>query len=312
MLGLRDDVYRDAACAQHVGQPSLVEEQSLDGKVGLGAARFREQRHDSLRPAPSISRGDMHDSHGDDPLTPERRVPPPTVPTSGSDHAAQLKPWTRLARKIREVGVRYTLALGMRVVIPAAVFRFARIAILQILPQDVSGPVVVDERIRWATPHDSARLEAFGHTPDVLQRRFTAGARVCTLAERGRLLAYVWFHAPDHDEEDLGVRFSLAPGEIRLFDAMVRADQRGRGLYPRLLEAATRDLAREGVHRTLIAIENANRNSLRAHQAAGAKGIAMVCGLRILGFTFVRHGHSFRAAWTGTTGYVRLLTSSIA
>ena len=206
----------------------------------------------------------------------------------------------------------YTLTLGMRVLIPVAVFRFMRMSILQILPHDLTAPVVADERIRWAVPQDSRRLEAFGHGPDVLQRRFAAGARVCILIERELVLAYVWFHGPHHDEEDLGVRFSLAPGEIWLFDAMVKADQRGRGLYPRLLEAATRDLGRDGVRRILIAIETANRNSLHAHLAAGAESIGIVCGLRILGFTFVRHGRSFRAAWTGTKGYVSLPTSSIA
>jgi GNAT superfamily N-acetyltransferase len=208
--------------------------------------------------------------------------------------------------------VLYTLTLGMRIVIPAVVFRMTRMAILEILPHDTSAPLGAGQSIRWAGSRDSRRLEAFGHKPEVLQRRFAAGARACILTEGETLLAYVWFHGPHHDEEDLGVRFFLAKGEIWLFDAMVRADQRGRGLYPTLLRAATRDLRREGVHRILIAIETANSNSLRAHQAAGARPIRAVSGLRLFGFTFVRHGCCFRAAWTGTAGYVGLPTSSFS
>lgn len=245
-------------------------------------------------------------------MTPKRQERPATASASCAGPLPALRPWARVARKIREVGVFYALTLGMRVLVPAAVFRVTRMAILQILREDVDAPAVADDRIRWATPRDCRRLEAFGHKPDDLAGRFAAGARVCIFTEQEMLLAYVWFHSPVHDEEDLGVRFSLSPGEIWLFDAMVDVDHRGRGLYPRLLKAASRDLGREGVRRILIAIETANGNSLRAHQAAGAESIGVVSGLRILGFTFVRYGRSFRIAWTGTKGCVRLLTSSIA
>jgi RimJ/RimL family protein N-acetyltransferase len=122
----------------------------------------------------------------------------------------------------------------------------------------------------------------------------------------------VWFHSPCHQEEDLGVRFDLGPGEIWLYDAMVKRGQRGRGLYPRMLQTAVRDLGRDGVRRILVAVEAANRNSIRAHEAAGAASTGRVTGLRILGWTFVRHGGNGKAKWTGRAGYVRLPTSSIA
>jgi len=312
VLGLRDDVHRDEAFSQHVGQPPFVEEQRLDGDVRVHGHPFREQSHYSLRTSPAIAGRDVHDLHHNDPVTQGREEPPVALPTSHTGPLPAPNPWTRLARKAREVGVLYTLMLGTRVLIPAAIFRVARMTILEILPHALTAPVVADERIRWATPQDVQQLAAFGHALDALQRRIAEGARACILTERTMLLAYVWFHGPYHDEEDLGVRFSLGPGEIWLFDAMVKVDQRGRGLYPQLLKTATRDLGREGVRRILIAIETANGNSLHAHQAAGAKAVTTVCGLRIFGFTFVWHGRRVRAAWTGSTGYVRLPTSSIA
>ncbi len=213
-------------------------------------------------------------------------------------------------RKVREVGVRYTLRLGMCTLIPAAIFRYTRMAILEILPGDVTAPLDPDKTIRWATSADLPMLEAFGHKAEGLERRFAAGARTCVAIEGQDLLAYVWFHGPSHDEEDLGVRFEIDPGETWLFDAMVRPDQRGRGLYRRLLRIAARDLGREGVRRVWIAIDTANHNSLRAHEAAGARSTQSVRGLRILGLTIVQAEHGFRAAWTGTKRYVRLRVSS--
>ena len=93
---------------------------------------------------------------------------------------------------------------------------------------------------------------------------------------------------------------------------MVEAEQRGRGIYPKLLRAAAADLRREGFRRILIAIEVANRNSLRAHQAGGAVPIATVAAVRILGVTIVRHGRGVQLGWTGRRGYVQVPTSHIA
>jgi hypothetical protein len=62
----------------------------------------------------------------------------------------------------------------------------------------------------------------------------------------------------------------------------------------------------------LIAVETANQHSVRAHEAAGAVSTGSISGIRILGWTFVRHGRKVKAEWTGRTGYVRVPTSSIA
>ena len=219
--------------------------------------------------------------------------------------------WRRLTRKIHEVGLRYTAMLVIRTLLPAPLFGFTRMVILELLPQ-TAVPGTADECIRWAGPADCRELSALGHPVEVLERRFVAEARACVLAEREGVLAYVWFHRPHHDEDDLGVRFTLTAGELWLFDAMVKTDQRGRGLYPRLLRGAACNLAQEGVRRILIAIETANRNSVRAHRAAGAKPVGIVWSFRVLGFTFVRDRYGLQAAWTGHGGHVALATSRIA
>jgi ribosomal protein S18 acetylase RimI-like enzyme len=218
----------------------------------------------------------------------------------------------RLVRKIREVGLRYTARLVMRGLIPAPLFRLTRMVILEIRPDRTAAPPVVEECIRWAHLEDVPDLTALGHAPEVLRRRLDSGARACVFTDVDGILGYVWFHGPSHDEEDLAVRFALGAGEIWLFDAMVKAEHRGRGIYPRLLRQATLDLGEDGIQRILIAIESANRNSRRAHEAAAAKVIGTVCSLRILGFTFVRYGRGPDVAWRGRMGYVGLRTSTLA
>jgi ribosomal protein S18 acetylase RimI-like enzyme len=220
-------------------------------------------------------------------------------------------PGSRLVRKVREVGLRYTIRLVIRMVVPAYVFRLTRMVILQLRPQTAT-PASAAEGIRWAGADDVAQLDAFGHTAEVVQERLDAGARSCVVLRDGALLAYVWFHGPTHDEEDLAVRFVLGPQELWLFDAMVHPEQRGQGIYPGLLRFAACDLAREGVRRIWIAIETSNRNSVRAHRSAGAEPVATVCSLRVAGFTFVSRRGRVRWAWTGRAGHVCVTTSDLA
>jgi GNAT superfamily N-acetyltransferase len=254
----------------------------------------------------------MDDFHAQHPLMPKGKRPraPESLSTTGA--LPRYGPWRRLARKVREVGIRYTAILVARALIPMSIFGFTRMVILEILTQGMTHPIDADEKVRWAGPMDIHDLEALGHRPEALEGRFAAGARSCILADDHTILAYVWFHGPYHDEEDLSVRFTLSGGELWLFDAMVRTDQRGRGIYPRLLRQAVRQLAREGVRRILISIESANRNSIRAHRIAGAEVIGTISSLRILGFTFIHHSRHIRVAWTGRAGYVRLPSSDIS
>jgi hypothetical protein len=183
--------------------------------------------------------------------------------------------------------------------------------VLELLPE-ITAPGVLDERIGWAVPTDCHALSTLGHPVDVLQQRLNAGARACVLTGPEGVLAYVWFNGPQHEEANLGVRFHLAKGEMWLFDAMVKADRRGQGLYPTLLRDAAHELARQGVERILIAIDTGNHNSIRAHRAVGARPLGTVWSARLLGFTLVGDPHGLTIAWTGRSGHLDLATSRLA
>lgn len=214
----------------------------------------------------------------------------------------------RLLRKAREVGPFYTFTLGARRLLPARALYMGRTILLEMRPHQEGTANEALERIRWAGRDDSELLTAFGHSRELVQRRLAAGDRACVLTERDRLLGYVWFHGVRHEDEALGVRFHLAPEEIWLFDAMIAADRRGHGLYRRLLRAAAADLWGRGVRRILIAVEASNRNSFRAHLAAGARPVCSIRALRICGLTCVYDGTAFWVKWTAATGWLQLST----
>jgi GNAT superfamily N-acetyltransferase len=202
----------------------------------------------------------------------------------------------RLLRKVREIGFRQIIEVIAWRIIPAPVFRLTSMVILELIP---SPDPPADRSPFWAAQFDTAALRAFGHTKETIARRFAAGAKACVMTEGTQALGYVWFGTRFHDEEDLGVRFVLSAGDSWLYDAMVAPERRGRGIYPRLLRSAAYDLRRDGTQRILIAIETANRNSIKSHQTSGARIVAKVTGLRLLGFTVARHSGGWLVGWAG-------------
>jgi GNAT superfamily N-acetyltransferase len=209
-------------------------------------------------------------------------------------------------RKARETGVFYALVTALRTLLPPRVCYAGRLVLLELRPGGATRPGQGRADVHWAAPPDAQQLTVFGHSLDVVQRRLAAGDSVCVLTTPARVLGYVWFHRRQHVEEYVGIRFHLRPDDIWLFDAMVAVDQRGQGLYPRLLQAAAEDLWRQGIQRILIAVEASNRNSIRAHCAAGAHAFKSIRTLRLLGLTLVHDGGHVRLAWTGRTGWVEL------
>jgi hypothetical protein len=65
-------------------------------------------------------------------MIPHRQEPSKPAPVSRIGRLSPRDAVTRLVNKIREVGALFTLTLGMRRLIPAAVYRYTRMAILEI------------------------------------------------------------------------------------------------------------------------------------------------------------------------------------
>lgn len=175
----------------------------------------------------------------------------------------------RAIRKLREVGVRYWMLLAIQRIVPARLFSVNHLVVL-CLPTDratdadaVSG--------RWARECDVETLIQFGHSRHELDRRLVRGDRAWALIEADRLVGYCWFTTHDYLDVGSGLVFPSPKDGVWLYDAMVDREHRGRGIYPRILSGAARQLASEGTRSIWIIVDSLNRNSIRAHEAAGAR-----------------------------------------
>lgn len=206
-------------------------------------------------------------------------------------------PFERLFRKAREVGPVYLARLALRRLIPVRYFHVTRSVILELGLPPRPRPQIAPAQVRWAAQDELKLLSSFGHSRETLRARIECGDRACVAIQDERLGAYAWFHRECYEEPDLGSRFPLRPDEIWLYDAMVAPDLRGRRIYPSFLVGAALLLEQEGYSRILIKVEEINRNSMRAHCAAGAVPVASFRTLRLLGFTRVKPGRDVDACW---------------
>jgi GNAT superfamily N-acetyltransferase len=205
-------------------------------------------------------------------------------------------PTSRVLRKLREVGPTYAAILGLRRIVPASALRLHRGTLYAADTAAATGLEPVPAR--WAQASDASLLTGFGHPRGVIDERLASGSRVCVLDEGGRLQAYVWFQPVQYVDPELRTRFVLRPGDIWLYDAMVAPDARGRGIYPRLLATALVMLRQLGFERVWIHIDDRNRNSIRAHCAAGAAPRERFSIVEICGAVRIRRGEA-PAVWLG-------------
>lgn len=186
----------------------------------------------------------------------------------------------RVIEKLREVGVRYAVVLMLSRVVPPRVFSTARIVVLHLPTAAAKGDDAIG---RWAGPEDARLLEGFGHSPSTLAERFARGDRAWIAVEADQLLGYCWFTRGNYHDDASGLDFPSHADEVWLYDAMVHRTQRGRGIYPRLLVGAARQLDREGTRGIWIMVEALNRNSIRAHEAGGARVRQAIRVVRLFG-----------------------------
>lgn len=154
----------------------------------------------------------------------------------------------------------------------------------------------------WITAGDprAGELTALGLTDAEVAERLRRGPCAAHFGEgaAGGLYAYLWVH--DHtayDEE--GVLFALRPHDVWMYDGVVRPDQRGRRLHPRLFLGVARDLqVRHGDGLRLVSTADAiNTSSIRAYSNRGARRIGAYLLLRLGPLRVLREDVGGRARW---------------
>ncbi len=210
-------------------------------------------------------------------------------------------------RKIREVGLLYTIQITVERLIPDALFRLRGAVFVDIDLRESRGNTGLDREVQWATEADLDALAIGYRTPAELRKRMRDGARVAYVERDGKVVSFAWFQ-PDFGDLNGWLRMTSLPGEdVWSIDAWTISAYRGQNLYPRILGVACAEFARAGYTRMLSVIMSLNRNSLKASEKIGTKRLVTLYYLRLLGLTLLWGELGFRLGRWSRKRYLEIL-----
>lgn len=111
-------------------------------------------------------------------------------------------------------------------------------------------------------------------TATVIEARFAEGHRAFVAELAGAPAAYGWIAERTASMGELGVTLRLGHNERYLWNFVTLPEYRGRGVYPRLLDAMLHQTFREGAHRVWIAFAPENHASAAGIRKAGFTHVA--------------------------------------
>lgn len=152
----------------------------------------------------------------------------------------------------------------------------------------------LDIDIREHTAAD-ARPADYPRPDSVVSQRYTQGAISLAAWRKGRLAGFLWLISDTYLEDEVRVRYRLASSRAAWdFDVWVRPEERVGWVFPRLWEAARRQLRQRGVRWTCSRISAFNPASMRAHARIGM--------VKLGGAVFLRCG-SWQWMWATLAPY---------
>ena len=160
------------------------------------------------------------------------------------------------------------------------------------LPELPPLPSLSTRRVtRW----DEAR-RITGLTEDRVLLRYQGGHRPYAAFLDDEPVAFGWAAKQAGGIDELNFSFEVPPGNCYLWDFVTRAAWRGRGIYPRLLQAILRQ--EDAVSRFWIGYEASNEASARgiARAGFGVVGDLTVSGGRVTSFLVFEDGERALAA----------------
>ena len=110
-------------------------------------------------------------------------------------------------------------------------------------------------------------------TGEEIERRFAAGHRAYVACVAGEAAAFGWVATRSAEIGEMAMRFDIPSGDRYLWNFVTLRSHRGKGIYPRLLDAIVRIEAREA-DRFWIAYAPENRASASGIMKAGFVAIA--------------------------------------
>jgi len=145
----------------------------------------------------------------------------------------------------------------------------------------VAQPVAAEPLVSPARGQDFRieRVEAqdplttqFPRPPDVIRRRYAAGAICFAASKQGRLIGFIWLKHDVYEEDEVRCSFLPMPSKEAVWDFDVYVDpafRLGRA-FLRLWDGAYAYLRTQGISWTMSRISSFNNASLTSHQRLGA------------------------------------------
>ena len=127
----------------------------------------------------------------------------------------------------------------------------------------IAGLTVMQE----TDAHAMARIQ--GRTVGEMESRFAAGHRAWVAWLDGAAAAWGWVASRNASIGELNLAFDLPPGDLYLWNFVTSPAHRGRGIYPRLLDAIVRTESADGSARFWIAYAPENHASAAGIRKAG-------------------------------------------
>lgn len=191
----------------------------------------------------------------------------------------------------------------------AATFGHCRLVKYYFMAQPIApGGAGADRRgaiaVRIVAPDDPV-VKRFPRPPQIIARRFAAGAQAFVAEIHGRFAGFLWLQQWSYDEDEVRCRYVPWPPQHTVwdFDVHVEPEFRMGRAFSKLWDAANRHLRERGVRWSMSRISAFNPESLRAHARLGSAPIGSA--------VFVTLG-PWQAAWLSEKPFIHVALSAAA
>lgn len=212
-----------------------------------------------------------------------------------------------LINRISNKGWIYSGAILFNRIVPKWLFRCRRYCVYQLAiqpPWDADKERQEGGEISWCKSEE--QLQAVENLT-YFRREYSPGpVRAVQAIVDGRLVGGFWAATEFFDEDDLGVRVMLEPQQAWLFAALVSRDCRGRGVYSKILQFITSELAAKGLTEQIVAVNPNNKPSHRVHKKYARVFAGTVFAVRLLNCSICFSGKSVKQkSWFTFNGKTR-------
>jgi len=196
-----------------------------------------------------------------------------------------------MLKKIRQVGLLYSIGIAINRIIPNWLFRFRIFKVYQVDPKSV----VPGSGVSGSSSGDSIEVSLAQSDTDIAEvsaltyfnpDNVDADLQSAQAKIDGQLAGGVWAAQRGFDETDLGLRIELAPDQSWIFAALVDKQFRRRGIYSRVFAFMVNHLEQTAGGQQLISINPYNIASVKAHEEYIDCVLGSVFALRVFGLAF--------------------------